>query len=217
MIRVLLVDDEALVRVGIRMIIESGPELEVVGEAADGADAVDAVRRHRPDVVLMDVRMPRLDGVAATAAVRALEHPPAVIVLTTFDTDDYIFRALESGAAGFLLKDTPPQELVRAVVAVHHGDAMLAPSVARRVVAQLSDGSRNQRQREASSRLDVLTPREREVLIEVGQGLSNAEIGHRLFLSEATVKGHVGHLFDKLGTTNRVQIALIAYRAGLAR
>ena len=217
MIRVLLVDDEALVRVGIRMIIESGPELEVVGEAADGADAVDAVRRHRPDVVLMDVRMPRLDGVAATAAVRALDHPPAVIVLTTFDTDDYIFRALESGAAGFLLKDTPPQELVRAVVAVHHGDAMLAPSVARRVVAQLADGSRHQRQREAAGRLDVLTPREREVLIEVGQGLSNAEIGHRLFLSEATVKSHVGHLFDKLGTTNRVQIALLAYRAGLAR
>lgn len=217
MIRVLLVDDEALLRVGLRMIIESDPELEVVGEAADGADAVDAVRRHRPDVVLMDVRMPRLDGVAATAAVRALDHPPAVIILTTFDTDEYVFRALESGAAGFLLKDTPPQELVRAVTAVHRGDAMLAPSVARRVVAQVADGSSNQRQREAVSRLERLTPREREVLIEVGQGLSNAEIGDRLYLSEATVKSHVGHLFDKLGSTNRVQIALIAYRAGLAR
>jgi DNA-binding NarL/FixJ family response regulator len=217
MIRVLLIDDEALLRVGLRMIIESDPELEVVGEAADGADAVDAVRSHRPDVVLMDVRMPRLDGVAATAAVRALDHPPAVIVLTTFDTDEYVFRALESGAAGFLLKDTPPQELVRAVTAVHRGDAMLAPSVARRVVAQIADGPRNQRQREAVSRLERLTPREREVLIEVGQGLSNAEIGDRLYLSEATVKSHVGHLFDKLGSTNRVQIALIAYRAGLSR
>jgi DNA-binding NarL/FixJ family response regulator len=215
MISVLLADDEALVRAGLRMILETAEDLTVVGDAADGQAAIEAVRRHRPDVVLMDIRMPGLDGLAATAALRAREHPPAVVVLTTFDTDDAVFRALAAGATGFLLKDTPPAELLRAVRLAAAGDSMLSPAVTRRVIERFTAEDRSQRRRAALSRLDVLTDREREVLVQVGLGHANADIAARLYLSEATVKSHITHLFEKLAVTNRVQLAIAAFRAGL--
>jgi DNA-binding NarL/FixJ family response regulator len=214
-IKVLLVDDESLVRVGLRMIIDSASDLEVIGEIEDGADVVAAVRRNRPDVVLMDIRMPRMNGITATAAVRALENPPAVVLLTTFDTDDHVFRALEAGACGFLLKDTSPRDLLSAVRLAHAGDSMLSPGVTRRLIHQFTGEYRVGRRREALARLETLTGREREVLIEVGQGRSNAEIASALHLTEATVKSHVSHLFTKLDAVNRVQIAIAAHRAGL--
>jgi DNA-binding NarL/FixJ family response regulator len=214
-ISVLLVDDEALVRAGLRMILETTEDIAVIGEADNGRAAVEAVDRLRPDVVLMDVRMPRLDGVAATSAVRAKPGAPAVVVLTTFDTDDAVFRALEAGATGFLLKDTPPADLLRAVRLAAVGDSMLSPTVTRQVINRFTAEDRTARRREALQRLSGLTDREREVLIEVGLGLSNAEIATRLYMSEATVKSHVSHLFDKLGATNRVQLAIAALRAGL--
>ncbi|OLE29265.1 MAG: DNA-binding response regulator [Actinobacteria bacterium 13_1_20CM_3_71_11] len=215
MISVLLVDDEALVRAGLRMILETAEDLTVVGEAEDGRAAIEAVGRHRPDVVLMDIRMPRVDGLAATVAIRAGAHPPSIVVLTTFDADDYVFRALEAGATGFLLKDTPPQELVRAVRLAAAGDSMLSPAVTRQVIDRFTAEDRTQRRRAALARLDVLTEREREVLVEIGRGHTNADIATRLYLSEATVKSHVSHLFDKLSVTNRVQLAIAAFRAGL--
>jgi DNA-binding NarL/FixJ family response regulator len=214
--RVLLVDDEALVRAGMRMILESAGDLTVVDEVDDGAEAVGAVCRSRPDVVLMDIRMPRLDGLAATAAIRALPNPPAVIVLTTFDTDDFVFRALEAGASGFLLKDTPPRELIHGVRVVASGDSMLSPGVTRRLVTHFAVDARTGRRREALASLRALTDRERDVLVEVGNGKSNAEIAASLFVSEATVKSHVSRLFDKLAVTNRVQVAIVAHRAGLS-
>jgi DNA-binding NarL/FixJ family response regulator len=214
-ISVLLVDDEALVRAGLRMILETADDLTVVGEAEDGRRAIDAVNRHRPDVVLMDIRMPNVDGLAATAAIRARVDPPAVLVLTTFDSDDEVFRALQAGASGFLLKDTPPTELIRAVRLAAGGDAMLSPSITRRVIARFTAEDRAQRQREAQQRLEPLTDRERQVLVEIGRGRSNAEIAARLHMSEATVKTHVTHLFEKLSATNRVQLAIAAFRAGL--
>jgi DNA-binding NarL/FixJ family response regulator len=214
-ISVLLVDDEALVRAGLRMILETADDLTVVGEAEDGRAAMDAVNRYRPDVVLMDIRMPRLDGVAATAALRAREHPPSVIVLTTFNTDDDVFLALEAGATGFLLKDTPPTELLRAVRLAAAGDSMLSPGVTRQVINRFTAEDRTRRRREALARLAGLTEREREVLIEIGFGHANAEIATRLHMSEATVKSHVSHLFDKLSVTNRVQLAIAGFRAGL--
>jgi DNA-binding NarL/FixJ family response regulator len=214
-ISVLLVDDEALVRVGLRMILETAADLTVVGEAEDGRSAIDAVDRYRPEVVLMDLRMPRVDGLAATSAIRARAHPPSVLVLTTFDSDDDVFRALEAGATGFLLKDTPPADLLRAVRLAAAGDAMLSPGVTRRVITRFTEQDRSQRRREALERLDALTDREREVLIEIGLGLANAEIATRLHLSEATVKTHITHLFEKLSATNRVQLAIAAFRAGL--
>jgi DNA-binding NarL/FixJ family response regulator len=212
---VLLVDDEALVRAGLRLILESADDLTVVGEVDDGAAAVAAVRSRRPDVVLMDIRMPRLDGHAATAAVRALPDPPAVVVLTTFDSDDDVFRALEAGAAGFLLKDTAPQELIRAVRLAAAGDGMLSPGVTRRLIHRFTGDQRAARRRDALARLGGLTGREREVLVEIGLGGSNADIAAALHLSEATVKSHVTHLFEKLAVTNRVQLAIAAHRAGL--
>jgi DNA-binding NarL/FixJ family response regulator len=212
---VLIVDDEALVRAGLRLILESGEDLEVVGEAEDGADAVDAVRRHRPDVVLMDIRMPRQDGLTTTTELQRLREPPKVIVLTTFDLDDYVFRALQAGASGFLLKDTPPRELVHAVRVVAAGEAMLSPAVTRRLIGHFAAGGRTDRQRVAKERLTALTDRELEVLGAVGRGLSNAEIGRELFMSEATVKAHVSRVLVKLGATNRVQVAILAHDAGL--
>ncbi len=215
MISVLLVDDDALVRTGLRMILETADDLTVVGDAQDGHAAIDAVRRHRPDVVLMDIRMPRLDGLAATGAIRARQHPPAVIVLTTFDTDDDVFQALEAGASGFLLKDTPPLELLHAVRVAAAGDSLLSPGVTRRVIDRFTAESRLLRRREALARLTALTEREREVLIEIGLGHANAVIATRLHMSEATVKSHISRLFDKLSATNRVQLAIAAFRAGL--
>jgi DNA-binding NarL/FixJ family response regulator len=215
MISVLLVDDEALVRAGLRMILETADDLTVVGDADDGRAAIDAVNRYRPDVVLMDIRMPRLDGVAATAAIRARERPPSVIVLTTFNTDDAVFHALEAGATGFLLKDTPPTELLRAVRLAAAGDSMLSPSVTRQVINRFTAEDRTRHRREALAKLDLLTAREREVLIEIGLGHANAEIAVHLHMSEATVKSHVSHLFDKLAVTNRVQLAIAGFRAGL--
>ncbi|HEX2857189.1 MAG TPA: response regulator transcription factor [Propionibacteriaceae bacterium] len=216
MTRVLIVDDEALVRAGLRMILSAADDLDVVAEAEDGADAVDAVRAHRPDVVLMDIRMPRLDGLRATHQVLALDPAPRVVVLTTFDLDDYVFRALEAGASGFLLKDTPPRDLVRAVQVVAAGDAMLSPTVTRRLIGHFSESGSSSRQRSALERLGALTAREREVLVAVARGLSNAEVGRELFMSEATVKAHVSRLLTKLQATNRVQVAIIAHDAGLA-
>ena len=215
MISVLLVDDEALVRAGLRMILETTEDITVVGEAGDGRAAVEAVKRDRPDVVLMDVRMPAVDGLAATATIRALPDPPSVVVLTTFDTDDAVFRALEVGATGFLLKDTPPPELLRAVRLAATGDAMLSPAVTRRVINRFTALDHGQRRQAAVDQLRSLTDREREVLVEIGQGHGNAEIASHLYMSEATVKSHVSHLFDKLSVTNRVQLAIIAFRAGV--
>jgi DNA-binding NarL/FixJ family response regulator len=215
-IEVLLVDDEALVRAGLRMILGTAEDIEVVGEAEDGAAALEAVTRLRPAVVLMDLRMPRMDGIAATAAIRALREPPAVVVLTTFDTDDAVFRALDTGATGFLLKDTPPPDLLRAIRLAAAGDAMLSPAVTRRVIDRYTAEDRTVRRRAALDRLGALTEREREVLVEIGRGRPNGEIAAVLHMSEATVKSHVTHLFEKLGATNRVQLAIAAFRAGLA-
>jgi len=214
-ISVLLVDDEALVRTGLRMILETADDLAVVGEAGDGRAAVEAVSRHRPDVVLMDIRMPHLDGLAATATIRSAAHPPAVIVLTTFDSDDEVFQALEAGAVGFLLKDTPPPDLLRAIRVAAAGDAMLSPGVTRQVIHRVTAEDQTRRRRDALRRLEVLTSRERQILVEIGLGRANAEIAKLLHLSEATVKSHVTHLFDKLAATNRVQLAIAAFRAGI--
>jgi len=197
------------------MILQSADDLEVVGEATDGSQVAEAVQRHRPDVVLMDIRMPRMDGLAATAALQATPDPPKVIVLTTFDLDDFVFRALEAGAAGFLLKDTPPLDLIAAVRVVAAGDGMLSPGVTRRLIGHFAADPRAQRRRQAQARLAGLTDREREVLAEVGQGGTNSDIGRNLFMSEATVKAHVSRLLVKLGVTNRVQIAILAHDAGL--
>ncbi len=214
-VRVLLVDDDPLVRAGLSMILSSADDLAVVGEAADGADAVEAVRRHRPDVVLMDVRMPRVDGLTATRTVTSLPDPPKVVVLTTFGLDEYVFRALEAGASGFLLKDTPPRELVSAVRVVAAGEAMLSPAVTRTLISHYATTGADTRQEVALSRLGGLTPREHEVLVAVGRGLSNADIARELYMSEATVKTHVSRLLLKLHCTNRVQVAILAHDAGL--
>jgi DNA-binding NarL/FixJ family response regulator len=214
-IRVVLVDDEQLVRSGLRMILESAGDLEVVGEAAYGGDAVEQVRRHRPDAVLMDIRMPVMDGLAATRELAALPDPPRVIMLTTFELDEYVHTALEHGAVGFLLKDTPPRDLIQAVRTVADGNAMLAPTVTRRLIAEFAARG-GTRAVTARRRLEALTGREREVVVALAQGMSNAEIGRRLFMSEATVKAHVSSILAKLGMTNRVQAAILAHDAGLA-
>ncbi|MFL6098775.1 MAG: response regulator [Actinomycetales bacterium] len=214
-IRVLLVDDEALVRGGLRMILESADDLQVVGEADDGTKAVDAVRRDRPDVVLMDVRMPGLDGLSAAAQVLQLPEPPRVVILTTFGLDQYVFAALEAGASGFLLKDTPPRDLIAAVRVVAGGEAMLSPAVTRSLIGHFARGRGTSRRDAAATRVALLTDRETDVLMAVGRGLSNAEIGRELFLSEATVKAHVSRLLTKLDATNRVQVAILAHDAGL--
>jgi len=212
-IRVLLVDDDALVRAGLRMILSSSEEMEVVGEAADGADAVAATQAHRPDVVLMDIRMPGMDGIAATSALRRLASPPHVIVLTTFQADEHVMSALRAGADGFLLKDTAPAEIVDAVRHVAAGAAMLSPSVTRTLLAHLGNDEAADRRRLAAQRLAALTDREREVATAVGSGASNAEIAASLFMSEATVKAHVSRLLTKLSVTNRVQIAILVHDA----
>jgi DNA-binding NarL/FixJ family response regulator len=214
-IRVVLVDDEQLVRSGLRMILESAGDIEVVGEAADGGEAVEQVRRHRPDAVLMDIRMPVMDGLAATRELAALPDPPKVIMLTTFELDEYVHTALEHGAVGFLLKDTPPRDLIQAVRTVADGNAMLAPTVTRRLITEFAARG-GTRALAARGRLEALTGRELEVVVALAQGMSNAEIGRSLFMSEATVKAHVSSILAKLGMTNRVQAAILAHDAGLA-
>ena len=213
-IRVLLVDDDALVRSGLRMMLAGAAQLAVVGEAEDGRGVLPAVDRHHPDVVLMDIRMPRLDGIAATGLLRAQPRPPAVIVLTTFDADELVVRALQAGAAGFLLKDAAPADIVRAIESVHAGDGTLSPAIARRLIALVAgDHGEATRREQARQRLASLTPREYEVATAVGQGLSNADIAGRLHMSTATVKAHVSRLLVKLDVHNRVQIALLVQRA----
>jgi DNA-binding NarL/FixJ family response regulator len=213
-IRVLLVDDDALVRSGLRMMLAGAERIEVVGEADDGRAVLGAVDRHRPDVVLMDIRMPAVDGVAATRLLRTQPEPPAVLVLTTFDADDLVVRALQAGASGFLLKDTPPAEIVRAIELVHAGDSMLSPTVTRRLVALVAgDSDAGARQEKARERMTALSDREREVALAVGQGLPNADIAAELHMSVATVKAHVSRLLVKLDVDNRVQIALLVHDA----
>jgi DNA-binding NarL/FixJ family response regulator len=214
-IRVLVVDDDALVRAGLAMLLAGAEDIAIVGEAADGSEVAQAVAKHEPDVVLMDIRMPEMDGLAATELLRAQDNAPEVIVLTTFEADDYVLRALRAGAGGFLLKDTPPAEIVRAVRAVAAGEPMLSPTITRRLIGHVTDGG-GDRTRHARGQLDHLTEREREVAVAIGHGKSNAEIGRELFMSLATVKAHVSRIFEKLELNNRVQIALLAHDAGEA-
>jgi DNA-binding NarL/FixJ family response regulator len=213
-IRILLVDDQALLRTGFRMILAAQPDLDVVGEAIDGADAVRQVARLRPDVVLMDVRMPGMDGVQATGAITAATGETRVLVLTTFDLDEYAFAALRAGASGFLLKDVPPDELAGAIRAVAAGDAVVSPRITRRLLDRISlhtPGPAGADDGGADAVLAVLTEREREVFGEVAHGLSNAEIAARLHLSEATVKTHISRVLAKLRLRDRVQLVIFAY------
>ena len=217
MIRVFLVDDQSLVRAGLKLVIDSQSDMAVVGEAPDGRAALDALAVTTVDVVLMDVRMPELDGVETTA--RLLERDgdaaPRVVVLTTFDLDEYVFSAIRAGASGFLLKDAEPEELLAAIRAVATGDAVVAPSATRRLLEQVAD--RLPGPGKADPRIATLTDREREVLLAVAQGASNAEIGAELFMAEATVKTHVGRLLAKLDKRDRVQLVVFAYESGLVR
>ena len=216
MIRVLVVDDQDLVRAGAVAVIDAAADLCVVGEAADGAQALAVQRERRADVVVMDVRMPVLDGIETTTRLLAAGMPPCrVLVLTTFDLDEYVYAALRAGAAGFLLKDAPTEELLAAVRTVHRGDAVIAPSATRRLLAQVVPALPDVAARDHA--LDVLTERERDVVALLADGMSNAEIGARLFLSEATVKTHVGRVLAKLGLRDRVQAVVYAYECGLVR
>jgi DNA-binding NarL/FixJ family response regulator len=217
--RILLVDDQELMRMGFRMVIESQADLSIVGEAADGREAVRHAAELAPDIVLMDVRMPELDGIEATKQIVAANDDVRIIVLTTFDLDEYSYAALRAGASGFLLKDAPPAELLAAIRAVASGDAVIAPSVTRRLLSRflqhLPDPSTPKPASDPA--LETLTPREREVLIEVARSHSNAEIAEHLVLSEATVKTHVGRILSKLSLRDRVQIVVYAYETGLVR
>jgi DNA-binding NarL/FixJ family response regulator len=215
-IRVLVVDDDALVRAGLTMLLAGAGDIEIVGEAADGSEAGHAVAEHQPNVVLMDIRMPGMDGLAATEIVRTRDHPPEVIVLTTFDTDDHVLSALRAGASGFLLKDTPPADIIRAIRAVAAGEPILSPAITRRLIEHATASEGGQRRRHARDQLGLLTEREREVAVAIGRGKSNAEISRELYMSIATVKAHVSRLLEKLEFNNRVQIALLAHDAGEA-
>lgn len=212
-IRVLLVDDDPLVRAGLTLLLGGAPDVRLVGEAADGDEVPAAVARTRPDVVLMDLRMPRVDGLAATERLLATEDPPAVVVLTTFDADEHVLRALHAGASGFLLKDTPPDEIVRAIRVVAAGEASLSPAITRRLIAQVTDPDGVARRATARGHLDGLTDREREVALAVGRGAVNAEIADELAMSVPTVKAHVTRLLAKLPVDNRVQLALLVAEA----
>jgi DNA-binding NarL/FixJ family response regulator len=212
-VRVVVVDDEPMVCAHLRTILGAADDLEVVDEAHDGAEAVDAVMRSRPDVVLMDLRMPGVDGLTAIERIGRLSHRPAVVALTTFDADQYVLRALRAGAAGFLVKSTPPEDLIGLVRVAADGNMVLSPSAARRLVAASAD--RQSARRRARELTRSLTDREVEVLACLGEGLSNAQIAARLFLSEATVKGYVSRMLDKLGCANRTQAGLLAHDAGI--
>jgi DNA-binding NarL/FixJ family response regulator len=220
-IRLVLADDQALLRKGFRMILEAEADLEIVGEAADGHDAVRLVDLYAPDVVLMDVRMPALDGIEATRHIVGSGALTRVLILTTFDLDEYAFSALRAGASGFLLKDVPPAELIAAIRTVARGDAVVSPRITKRLLDeyahQLPDLGRADGPEASHPALDDLTEREREVLLAVADGLSNAEIAQRLFVSEATVKSHVGRLLAKLGLRDRVQAVVFAFQIGLVR
>lgn len=215
MTRLLLVDDDALVRAGLSLMLGGAESLEVVAEAANGREAVARVREGGVDVVLMDLRMPVMDGIEATAAVTALPSPPKVLVLTTFDADDYVVRALAAGAHGFLLKDTPPAQIVEAIATVLAGEPALSPSITRRLIEQVTDGTGDDRGARAAALVERLTERERDVALAIGRGASNAEIAAELHLSLATVKAHISHLFTKLEAVNRVQVAITMHDAGL--
>jgi DNA-binding NarL/FixJ family response regulator len=215
-IRLLIADDEAMVRRGLRMVLESEDDLQVVGEASDGIEAIEEAGRVRPDVILMDVRMPRLDGVAATRRLCERGDRPRILMLTTFDLDEYAFAALKAGASGFLLKDVPPTDLLAAIRAVHSGEAVVAPSTTRRLLDKFAPLLPSEAE-PAPPELDVLTEREHEVMLLVAQGMSNAEIASKLFLSEATVKTHVGRILMKLGLRDRVQAVVLAYETGLVK
>ena len=224
-VRVVLADDQALLRKGFRMILEAEEDIDIVGEAADGADAVRLAELYGPDVVLMDVRMPVLDGIEATRAItETTGDRTRVLILTTFDLDEYAFSALRAGASGFLLKDVPPTELVSAIRIVAHGDAVVSPRITRRLLEEYADTLPDLSGKPAAAAgpgenpaLASLTEREREVLLAVADGLSNAEIAERLYVSEATVKSHVGRLLAKLGLRDRVQAVVFAFQSGLVR
>jgi DNA-binding NarL/FixJ family response regulator len=214
-IRVLLADDQAMVRAGFRMILGSKPDIEVVGEAENGEQAAAATRRLRPDVVLMDIQMPGGDGLQATRRITESREPATrVVILTTFERDEYVFEAMQSGASGFLLKNAPPEELIHAVRVVAAGDALLAPSVTRRIIEQFA---RRPVEPEVRARLESLTQREREVLVMLARGNSNAELAAELFVTEGTIKTHVSSLLAKLGLRDRVQAVVLAYESGLVR
>ncbi|HMR49180.1 MAG TPA: response regulator transcription factor [Arachnia sp.] len=214
MIKVLLADDQSLVRSGFRMLIDSADDMETVGEVENGRDAVALVKQRHVDVVLMDIRMPIMDGTEATRQITALGLDTKVLVLTTFDLDEYVFAAIRGGAAGFLLKDARPEELLGAIRKVHEGDAVIAPSTTKRLLDQFASKLPAPGHRSADP-LDVLTDREREVLVEVARGANNAEISARLYLAEGTVKTHIGRLLSKLGARDRVGLVLIAHECGL--
>ena len=215
-IRVLVVDDQALVRGGFAMVLNHQADIEVVAEAGTGAEAVDAARHHRPDVILMDIRMPRMDGLEATSRIlEEADWPVRVLILTTFDPDEYVYKALRAGASGFVLKDIPPEELISAVRAVAEGGALLSPSITRRLIGQFTeklgaDGA-------LAAQLERLTDREREVLSAIARGLNNAEIGEQLFIGPATVKSHVSSILSKLNLRDRAQAVVFAYESGLVQ
>jgi RNA polymerase sigma factor (sigma-70 family) len=210
-IRVLVADDQSLVRAGFRMLLSDEDGIEVVAEASNGLEAVEKAARFDPTVILMDIRMPELDGLEATRRILAADPAARVLVLTTFDLDEYLYEALRAGASGFVLKDDPPEQLLAAIRTVVAGDALLSPAVTKRVIREFTRAQRA----EPPKALDDLSEREREVLLLIAQGLSNAEIGERLFISETTVKTHVTHILSKLGLRDRVQAVVLAYRSGL--
>lgn len=214
MIKVLLADDQALVRSGFKMLIDSADDMEVVGEAANGREAVELVRREAVDIVLMDIRMPEMDGTEATREIQDLGLSTKVLVLTTFDLDEYVFAALQGGASGFLLKDALPEDLLGAIRMVHDGGAVVAPSATRRLLEHFKPHFTNAGPRDDSA-LASLTEREREVLVEVAHGANNTEIGERLYMAEGTVKTHIGRLLTKLHARDRVALVLIAHQCGL--
>ena len=216
-IRLLLADDQPLLRTGFRMVLGGEPDLDIVAEACDGAEAVDLATRLLPDVVLMDVRMPRQDGVSATRAIVAARLPVRVLILTTFDLDEYVVGALRAGASGFLTKDVPAEDLVAAIRTVAAGDAVVAPRILRHLLDRFATSLPDPAVRQRPARLDTLTDREREVLVQLAAGRSNAEIAQKLSVSETTVKTHVGHVLTKLGLRDRVQAVVLAYETGLVR
>ena len=211
-IRVLVADDQSLVRAGFRRLLADEPDIDVVAEADNGVEAVDKASRFAPTVVLMDIRMPQLDGIAATRRILEAEPAARILILTTFDLDEYVYEALRAGASGFVLKDDPPEQLLAAIRTVAAGDALLSPAVTKRVIAQFARVPRPTPPKE----LDELTSREREIFRLIADGLSNAEIGRELYISETTVKTHVTHVFQKLNVRDRVQAVVLAYQSGLA-